>query len=113
VQVALSVSDADALHAFVGGHPFLLQVALHALTSGTPLNDLLQEPPKRDGPFGIHLDAINSAITSVLVKSLNNLTLSELDMESLVQLVTLGVVSQVDGEFKYSCKLYESFFGHK
>lgn len=48
-------ADVDRLVALVGGHPFLLQTALHALTHGSTLGRLEQEARRGAGPLADHL----------------------------------------------------------
>ncbi len=107
--VCLPARDAQSLHAFLGGHPHLLQTAAHALCEGVPLTEILAEPPRPGGPFWSHLLSTRDAVSDILGTPSSRLALSQLDMMALEKLAQLGIVSQATGVARFSCRLYEVF----
>lgn len=57
-------AEVDRLVALVGGHPFLLQTALHALTHGSTLDRLEHDSGRGAGPLADHLRRIGMLLAS-------------------------------------------------
>ena len=110
-------SAIEQLMAMVGGHPYLLNVALYHLSRrDMTLEHLLQTAPTLTGIYGHHLRGHLEILRqdSQLVSSLQEVISAsgsvELEAIAAYKLESMGLV-QLDGNHaKLSCELYRRYF---
>lgn len=104
-------------HELVGGHPYLIQTGLSALTRGVAtLETLRASVTNLDGPFGNHLKGLRTTVEGdeVLREGLRvalSGKLNTLSLNTFHRLRTAGLLigdSPVDARFR--AKVYEIFF---
>lgn len=112
-----SYADAEALHALIGGQPYLTRRALDALATGkADFAGLLTEADRDDGPFSEHLKRIFVSVSRLpAVVTFTRAVLSGTatpgsDQESYYRLLAAGVIRQDrDGSIRFRCDLYRRY----
>ena len=110
-------SQVQALMEMVGGHPYLLRLALYEVSSGQlTLNQLLQEAPTEAGIYSNHLRGNLEALQQVpkLSQALKKVVTSpepvELDSMQIYKLHSMGLVKQKYNQVMPRCHLYREYF---
>ncbi len=111
----LSLAQIRDVMDLVGGHPFLIRLALYLLAIGKfDLGTLLAQATEDNGPFGDHLRhyhrrTINQPeMRQALTMILHNQTYEENDI--FYRLNDAGLIKRVAGKFVFRNKLYTRFF---
>ncbi|MGK7875839.1 MAG: AAA-like domain-containing protein [Xenococcaceae cyanobacterium] len=110
-------NSASLLIAMVGGHPYLMRLALDSLChENISLEQLLQEAPTQGGIYGSHLrhhwnnlqkqPALAAAMKKVVMTDKS----VQLEPTEAYKLESMGLVTLVGNEVKPSCKLYLRYF---
>ena len=101
----------------VGGHPFLVRLALYEVSSGNvTLEKLLQEASTEAGIYSNHLrgylDALQKSPNSALAfnKVVNSPEPVELDSIQIYKLHSMGLVQRCDNHVVPRCNLYREYF---
>ena len=109
--------EVDRLMSIVGGQPFLVRTALHALASGkSDLETFTREADKDQGLFGDHLRRILLCLAQdrelrEVVKGIVKGRACP-DPMSFVRLRTAGLIrGSSPGDVRLRCRLYETFLG--
>lgn len=107
----------DALMQLVGGHPYLIHIAIaHLCDTPSSPQALLENAAHFTGIYGEYLRQCLTTIRSqpnllkalqILVASSNSL---KLDSSSAYQLNSLGIVTTQGEQSQFSCELYRRFF---
>ena len=110
-------SQVQALMEMVGGHPYLLRLALYEVSSGQlTLEQLLREAPTEAGIYSNHLRGNLEALQQVpkLSQALKKVVTSpepvELDSMQIYQLHSMGLVQQKYNQVMPRCHLYREYF---
>jgi len=110
----LSPQQLLQLMSLVGGHPNLLQLALHQIvTSNLNLDEILQEARKDSGPFGRHLSSWyaflrgRQPLRDGLIEAISG---REPEERVFLSLRKLGLVRREGRRVQLRCKLYEDYF---
>ncbi|MGB7445294.1 MAG: AAA-like domain-containing protein [Coleofasciculaceae cyanobacterium] len=105
------------LMAMVGGHPYLISVALHHLSLGNiTLEELLLKAPTLAGIYNHHLRSYLTILQSepILSSALRQVATREdgtqLDAITAYKLESLGLVKLENNWIKPSCQLYRLYF---
>jgi AAA-like domain len=111
----LSARDIVSLVNMVGGHPYLIQQALHHLKT-VDLNQVLTLAPTLEGIYKTYLnelsvrlktqDILHSALKQV-IDSKTNVQLTE---EQIFKLEGMGLVKLQGNQVRLSCELYRQYF---
>ena len=109
-----SYQAAEALHALIGGQPFLSRRALDALATGKwDFTGLMEQAHRDDGPFADHLKRILVSVSRLLdvaqfVRAmLANTATPNSDQTSFYRLLASGVIQQSrNGGVEFRCHLY-------
>jgi len=106
--------DTVALHALVGGQPFLTRRALDIVAQGKMTADqLFVEADKEDGPFGDHLKRLLVSVTQLptvweaLMQSLTSPDLA--DSDGLYRLVAAGILIRTQRRYELRYELYRRY----
>ncbi|PZD72382.1 hypothetical protein C1752_03670 [Acaryochloris thomasi RCC1774] len=101
----------------VGGHPYLVQIALDALQNQQmPCNQLLEQAPTQGGIYGDHLraawDTLHrqpdlAAAMKQVVESQDGV---QLEPRQTYQLESMGLVTLTGDTVRPSCELYRQYF---
>jgi hypothetical protein len=110
-------TDAQKLEAMVGGHPYLLQLALYQIHSGRiTLGDILSAAGSQAGIYGnylrSHLQRLQEhpELAAAFKKTVEGDESIQLEPISAYKLESVGLVT-VDGDaVKPSCELYRQYF---
>lgn len=109
--------QAKQLMFMVGGHPYLVSIALHHLSlNNTTLEELLSTAPTLGGIYSNHLRAYLAILQSepLLSSALHQVVATEdgvqLDAITAYKLESLGLVKLEGNWAKPSCKLYSLYF---
>jgi hypothetical protein len=101
----------------VGGHPYLVRLAMYAVSSGnTTLPQLLQEASTEAGIFSHHLRRYLETLQQVpeLAQMFRQVVLSpepvELNSMQIYQLHSMGLVKRRDNRVIPRCNLYREYF---
>jgi hypothetical protein len=101
----------------VGGHPYLVRLALDALAAGNlSQQQLLREAPTQGGIYGAHLrqhwDTLHSAPELAAAMKTVVAAAGGLQLEPTVayKLESMGLVALVGDEARVSCELYRQYF---
>lgn len=109
--------EIEELMTMVGGHPFLVRVAMyHIARQDTTLNELLQTAPTEAGLYGDHLrrhlwnleqrpdlaTAFKNIVTTITPARLNSI--------QCFQLLSMGLVHLQDNDVTPRCYLYRQYF---
>ncbi|WP_017327352.1 AAA-like domain-containing protein [Synechococcus sp. PCC 7336] len=116
-QLDLDSADIDALQAMVGGHPYLVRLALQeSSTKQIPLDRLLQDACAEPGIYSDHLRRLWVALqdNAELLQALETVVNSS-DPVSLNPIVTyklhsMGAIEYRDNRVVPRCNLYRDYF---
>lgn len=117
---SLSAAEIEKLTALVGGHPYLIQLALYHLQKGDSLNDLLQTAATQAGIYSNdlrrHWQTLRSQ--SELLQALKTVIEADqagtqLDPILAYKLESMGLVKLQGNQVSLSCELYQYFFGEQ
>ncbi|NEP56592.1 MAG: hypothetical protein F6K31_06150 [Symploca sp. SIO2G7] len=113
----LASEEIDRLMAMVGGHPYLIQMALYHLWKDKEmtLEQLLNLAPTSQGIYRNHLRQLwNGVQESLLLEALKQVLKSEgnvkLDQEQGFKLEGMGLVQFQGNQVRLSCELYQHYF---
>ena len=116
-QLNWNDSQIQALMEMVGGHPYLLSLAMYEVSSGKlTLEQLLQEAPTEVGIYCNHLRGILETLQKVpelaqiLKKVVESSQPLELDSMQIYKLHSMGLVQQQDNQVIPRCHLYRQYF---
>ncbi|OKH22962.1 AAA+ family ATPase [Hydrococcus rivularis NIES-593] len=108
---------ASALIEMVGGHPYLIRLALDALChQNLSKEQLLQEAPTQGGIYGSHLrrhwDNLQSSpeLAAAMKAVVTSETGVQLEPTLAYKLESMGLVILVGDEVQPSCELYRQYF---
>ena len=111
-------TELEQLRTLVGGHPYLVRLALyHLARQDVSLTQLLQEAPTEAGLFRDHLRGHwwNLQQHPELAESFNRLITADqpisLEPSALFKLYSLGLIRLVRNEAQPRCDLYRQYFG--
>ncbi len=112
--------ETERLMAMVGGHPYLVRVALYAIArKETTLDKLLEIAPTEEGPYGDHLrrHLWNLQQRSEMVGAIRRVMTAReavrLESVQAFQLHSMGVVHLRGNEVVPRCDLYRRYFGDR
>jgi GGDEF domain-containing protein len=110
-------TEPDKLMAMVGGHPYLVRLALyHLVKTEVTLQELLQQAPTERGIYHDHLrqyvlaleeDAELEAAVKQLIATQTSL---KLDSSVAYRLDSMGLVQMENERCSFSCELYRQYF---
>ncbi|MBD1871011.1 AAA-like domain-containing protein [Cyanobacteria bacterium FACHB-471] len=108
-------NSAQELIDMVGGHPYLLQLALyHLWTGNVTLDQLLQEAPTLTGIYSDHLQSLLVTLQSCLdlSKGLDQIIKDgqTTQVKVAAKLEKLGLIKRQGNLLKLRCKLYHLYF---
>ncbi|MEM9220611.1 MAG: AAA-like domain-containing protein [Cyanobacteria bacterium P01_F01_bin.150] len=113
-------SETAQLMAMVGGHPYLVRVALYALArQETALPELLETAPTEAGPYGDHLrrHLWNLEQRGEMAEATKRVMASKyperLEPIQAFQLHSMGIVRLRGNEVEPRCDLYRQYFGDR
>jgi len=113
-----NVREAQRLMAMVGGHPYLIRLALYRLGSQeVTLEQLLQEAPTLAGIYSDHLQSYLEILRKhpELAAALHKVVMAskgvKLEAIAACKLESLGLVKFNGDEVVPSCELYRLYFG--
>jgi len=118
----LRLSDRDVidLRAMVGGHPYLVRVALHSLAQGrSDLAHLLAVAPTEEGPYEEHLRRhlsnlrSDERLVSAVEEMLNSTEPVVIGTDEVFQLDSMGLVRRKGNAAEPLCDLYRQYFGER
>ncbi|MEM9219367.1 MAG: AAA-like domain-containing protein [Cyanobacteria bacterium P01_F01_bin.150] len=105
------------LYKLVGGHPYLLALALYYLTQRSlSLDDILQNAPTQQGIYKSHLQTHLIAVQQnpPLIEALSQVVSKNqpvhVDVWTAHQLYSLGLVTFVGNDVQPRCELYRQYF---
>ncbi|MEG4211590.1 AAA-like domain-containing protein [Microcoleus sp. S13_B4] len=111
-------SDADRLMAMVGGHPYLVRLALyHLCQNSLTLDQLLQEAPTLAGIYKDYLRSFWVTLQEYpeLAVALKQVVKSErgVELDPIVasKLISMGLIHIDNNRCTLSCELYRIYFG--
>ena len=115
--LTLAESEVASLIDMVGGHPYLVRVALHALARGRlTLAQLLKIAPTEEGPYEDHLrrHLANLHSDDKLVKAVEEMIGSDtpvvIGTDEAFQLDSMGLVRRKGNAAAPLCELYRQYF---
>ena len=115
-----SATEIEPLMAMVGGHPYLVRVALyHIAREETTLPRLLQTAPTEAGLYGDHLRRhlwnLEQRPEMALAVKRVAATSNPVRLESVqaFQLHSMGLVHLQENEVAFRCELYRRYFGDR
>ncbi len=114
----LGRSNAFELHALVGGHPYLVRLALYDLAThpSQSLNNLLEVAPTFKSIYSTYLRGLlavvvkNPELAAALQQLINNSGSAKLNHIVAHKLESLGLVKLNELECSFSCNLYRNYF---
>ncbi len=108
---------ASQLKEMVGGHPYLIRLALDALsTEDVSQEQLLTQAPTQGGIYGAHLrrhwNNLQSApaLATAMQQVVNAPTGVQLEPSIAYKLESMGLITLVGDEAQPSCELYQRYF---
>ena len=115
------IQDADTvleeLRAMVGGHPYLLRLAMYEIAMGkVTLQNLLQSATTEAGIYNNHLRSLLGVVQTVpelqtcLKRVVNSNVGVELDPMLIYKLHSLGLVQKHNNHVTPRCQLYREYF---
>ncbi|MFN6526989.1 AAA-like domain-containing protein [Nostoc sp. ChiSLP03a] len=112
-----SFTQVEQLMAMVGGHPYLVRVALyHIAKQDTTLNLLLQTAPTEAGPYSDHLRRHlwnleqRPELATAIKKVVANTSPVRLDSIQCFKLLSMGLLQQQGNDVTPRCDLYRQYF---
>jgi hypothetical protein len=109
------------LMALVGGHPYLVQVAIYQLTHGQmSLDKLIKIASHEEGPYSDHLrrhrvnleeHAELATAIKTIVASVDPIPVRE--VKEVFKLRSMGLVKVIDDQVMPLCELYRRYFGER
>jgi hypothetical protein len=115
--LALAEQALMSLLAMVGGHPYLVRVALYELARGRlSLAELLRVAPTEEGPYEDHLrrQLTNLRSDDKLVKAVEELLASDqsvaIGSNEAFQLASMGLVRRQGNAAELLCDVYRQYF---
>ncbi|OYD96813.1 molecular chaperone Tir [Nostoc sp. 'Peltigera membranacea cyanobiont' 210A] len=112
-----SFTQVEQLMAMVGGHPYLVRVALyHIARHDTTLNLLLQTAPTEAGPYSDHLRRHlwnleqRPELAAAIKKVVANTSPVRLDSIQCFKLLSMGLLQQQGNDVTPRCNLYRQYF---
>ena len=116
-QVDWSEKEVSQLMEMVGGHPFLVRLALyHVARKDITLNQLLQTAPTTTGIYNTYLRRLESILEEhpELEGGMQELTTNnqqmQLSKKTCSKLNALGLIKVKNGETLPRCELYSQYF---
>ncbi len=116
-QLNWNDSQIEDLMGMVGGHPYLVRLALYELSSGTiTLEQLLGEASTEAGIYSNHLRRLLEILqqSSELIQAFQTVVASsepvELDPMQIYKLHSMGLVQRKDNQVMPRCQLYREYF---
>lgn len=116
-QLNWSETKVLQLMEMVGGHPFLIRLALyHIARKDITLNELLQTAPTTTGIYSTYLRRIESILDehpelkAGMEELITNTKQAQLSNKTCSKLNALGLIKVIDGETMPTCKLYQQYF---
>jgi transcriptional regulator with XRE-family HTH domain len=110
-------SQVEELMRMVGGHPYLVRLALYEVGSGRlTLEQLLQDAPTESGIYSNHLrrqlEVLQQAsgLAHALQKVVGSIEPVELDSMQIYKLHSMGLVHQQNNQVMPRCNLYREYF---
>jgi hypothetical protein len=110
-------SQVEELMNMVGGHPYLVRLALYEVSAGKlTLEQLLRDAPTEVGIFGYHLRGQlvvvhqASELAQALLKIVASIEPVALDSMQIYKLHSMGLVQQQDNQVMPRCNLYREYF---
>ncbi len=115
-----TASDVEPLMAMVGGHPFLVRVALyHVARHDTTLDRLLQSAPTEAGLYGDHLRRHlwnleqRPEMAAAVKRVVQTAKPVRLESVQAFQLHSMGLVNLQGNDVMFRCGLYRQYFGDR
>ncbi|QLE59668.1 AAA-like domain-containing protein [Nostoc sp. TCL26-01] len=112
-----SQTEVEQLMAMVGGHPYLIRVALyHIARKDTTLNILLQTAPTEAGLYSDHLRRHlwnleqHPELVAAIKKVVTNTIPVRLNQIQCFQLLSMGLLKQQGNDVIPRCNLYRQYF---
>ncbi len=112
-----TIADTEQLMAMVGGHPYLIRLALYHLAhQDITLDRLLQSAPTHAGVYSDHLRRClgnvqqQSELASALKQVVSAETPLQLQSSIVYQLDSMGLVYLDGNQISPSCELYRQYF---
>ncbi|MEH2419490.1 MAG: AAA-like domain-containing protein [Nostoc sp.] len=112
-----SFTQVEQLMAMVGGHPYLVRVALyHIARQDITLNLLLQTAPTEAGPYSDHLRRHlwnleqHPELAAAIKKVVANTSPVRLDSIQCFKLLSMGLLQQQGNDVTPRCDLYRQYF---
>ena len=116
-ELPLPSSQLDRLKRVLGGHPYLVQLALyHAKIRQMDLNDILEKSATEESIYGNHLrrHLLSLKASPELSDALKTLVSSDqpshLDSVLVYKLHSMGLIQEQGNHVVPSCQLYRDFF---
>lgn len=114
-------NNAFELHALVGGHPYLIRLALYdlAMHPDNSLNYLLEQAPTISGIYSTYLRGLlaqvtkNPELAAALQQLINNGGKARLNHLLAYKLQSLGLVNINNLDCTFSCDLYRKYFSYQ
>ncbi|WP_254625810.1 AAA-like domain-containing protein [Nostoc sp. TCL240-02] len=113
-------TQVEQLMAMVGGHPYLVRVALyHIARKDTTLNVFLQTAPTETGPYSDHLRRHlwnleqRPELAAAIKKVVANTSPVRLDSIQCFKLLSMGLVKFQDNEVMPFCNIYRQYFSDR
>jgi CHAT domain-containing protein len=115
--LSLNSNQIQALMSFLGGHPYLYQLAFHHLATSqidtANIEKFIQQAKTANSPFRSHLDSLYVRVrgTRMLLEGVTQVLRNrELDEEIILQLRRAGLIKRQTNKVLFRCRLYEEFF---
>jgi len=120
-QQALTDEQIEQLVELVGGHPYLVQVALYHIAHGRyTLEKILEVAPYEDGPYSDHLrrHSLNLKKDAELVKEAKMVMSADSplpvrEVNEVFRLRSMGLVKVQDDRVMPLCDLYRRYFNER
>ncbi|MBW4515798.1 MAG: AAA-like domain-containing protein [Timaviella obliquedivisa GSE-PSE-MK23-08B] len=114
-KTAAGVQDLRSLLEMIGGHPYLVRLALYALRQQMSLEQLLQEAPTTAGIYGEHLRHHLNHLhehpeLAIALQQILSATPGQLEAMTLYKLESLGLIKFQGNQAILSRELYRLYF---
>ena len=115
-QLDWSESEISQLRNTLGGHPYLIQLAMYRVSNGDSLEQLLENASKETGVYNFHLRGHLELLKQkpALAKSFKQVVMCDvpvaLKTQEIYQLYSMGLVQLKDNRVMPRCKLYRDYF---